>query len=191
MPLYEIHHSCALSPSQRAALARAITILHCTTFSAPSIFVNVTFHPTSAQTIFVGGAPQRTNYILGHLRPRPNNAANRTHVVAMLMQIWNEHARPLESVLGSTAVNLLGGVGEAVGLGYKAKPGNGRLDDERALHNVFLMEDIVAGAEQGFMLPVAGQDAEWAKENMGEFERRAGDGDESMRVLVQEYKAKL
>ncbi|KAF1362865.1 hypothetical protein EJ07DRAFT_105836 [Lizonia empirigonia] len=173
MPLYEIHHSCALSPSQRAALARAITTLHCTTFSAPSIFVNVTFHPTSGQTIFVGGALQCTNYILGHLRPRPNNAANRTHVVATLTQIWNEHARPLESALGSTA------------------PGNGRLDDERALHNVFLIEDIVAGAEQGFMLPVAGQDAEWAKENMGEFERRAGEGDESMRVLVQEYKAKL
>lgn len=88
-------------------------------------------------------------------------------------------------------MNLLGKVGEVTGLGYVPKSGDGRLDDERALHNVFLMEDVAAGAEQGFVLPVAGRDAEWAKENMGEFEKRAGDGDESMGLLVREFKAKL
>lgn len=65
--------------------------------------------------------------------------------------------------------------------------GEGRLDDPLALHNVFLFEDIVAGAEQGFVLPQAGKDGEWAKENMGEFERRAGEGDESMQRLVEKY----
>lgn len=68
--------------------------------------------------------------------------------------------------------------------------GEGRLDDERALHNVFLMEDIVAGAEQGFVLPVAGKDGEWAERNMDAFEKRAGEGDESMEALVREYKEK-
>jgi phenylpyruvate tautomerase PptA (4-oxalocrotonate tautomerase family) len=185
MPLYEIHHSCPLSTAQQQALATGITTLHCTTFSAPSAFVNITFHPTSVLSpqIYVGGVPQRTNYILGHLRPRPNNAAKQAHIVTTLTSLWNEHARPLNSVLGQ--------VGEKVGLGYKAKSGDGRLDDERALHNVFIMEDIVAGAEQGFALPVAGRDGEWASANMAEFERRAADGDESMRSLVREYKAKL
>jgi hypothetical protein len=97
----------------------------------------------------------------------------------------------VSSILGKTTVNLLEKVGEVTGFGYKPKNGDGRLDDERALHNVFLMEDIVAGAEQGFVLPKAGDDGNWTKENMAEFERRAADGDESMRVLVGEVKAKL
>lgn len=185
MPLYEIHHSCPLSASQQHALATYITTLHCTTFSAASAFVNITFHPTSttAPQIYVGGHAHRTNYILGHLRPRANNAAKQAHMVSALTSLWNEHARPVADVLGQ--------VGEKVGMGSKPKSGDGRLDDERALHNVFLMEDIVAGAEQGFVLPVAGQDGEWANSNMSEFERRAADGDESMRGLVREYKAKL
>ncbi|KAF2631260.1 hypothetical protein BU25DRAFT_386290 [Macroventuria anomochaeta] len=160
MPLYEIHHSCTLTASQQSAIASGITSLHCTTFSTPSAFVNTTFHPTSTTSpqIYVGGSPQRTNYILGHLRPRPNNAEKLSHIVKTITAIWNEHARPVDS---------------------------------RALHNVFLMEDIVAGAEQGFVLPVPGKDGEWVRENMGEFERRAGDGDESVRALVQEYKSKL
>lgn len=185
MPLYEIHHSCALTTTQQQALATAITSLHCTTFSAPSAFVNITYHPTSltAPQIYVGGRPQRTNYILAHLRPRPNNADKQAHVVASLARLWNEHARGVDSVLGR--------VGGTVGIGYVPRSGEGRLDDERALHNVFLMEDIVAGAEQGFALPLAGRDGEWASENMGEFERRAADGDESMKALVREYKARL
>jgi hypothetical protein len=48
------------------------------------------------------------------------------------------------------------------------------------------MEDIVAGAEQGFLLPVAGGDAQWAAEHLAEFRRRADDGDESMQGLVRE-----
>ncbi|KAF1924269.1 uncharacterized protein M421DRAFT_73052 [Didymella exigua CBS 183.55] len=185
MPLYEIHHSCPLTTSQQHALATAITTLHCTTFSAPSAFVNTAFHGPSPASprIYVGGTPQRTNYILGHLRPRPDNAAKQAHVVSALTRLWNELARPVDGVLGR--------VGEELGAGCTPKRGEGRLDDERALHNVFLMEDIVAGAEQGFALPVAGKDGEWAESNMREFERRAGDGDESMRGLVREYEAKL
>lgn len=71
------------------------------------------------------------------------------------------------------------------------KKGEGRLDDERALHNVFLMEDIVAGSEQGFELPAAGEDEGWAKKNMEAFEERARDGDEGLRRLVEEYKGRV
>lgn len=71
---------------------------------------------------------------------------------------------------------------------YRAQ---GRLDDARALHNVFIMEDIVAGAEQGFELPVAGRDGEWVGEQRAEMERRVEEGDESMRALLEEADARL
>ncbi|KAF2844672.1 hypothetical protein T440DRAFT_314665 [Plenodomus tracheiphilus IPT5] len=66
----------------------------------------------------------------------------------------------------------------------------GRLDNPLTLHNIFLHESIAAGAEQGFLLPLAGQDGTWMQENMAEFERRAETGDESIRVLVGEIKVK-
>jgi hypothetical protein len=50
------------------------------------------------------------------------------------------------------------------------------------------MEDIAAGAEQGFLLPIAGKDGEWANENKRIFERRAREGDESMKDLVKEFR---
>ena len=185
MPLYEIHHSCALNPQQQQAIATEITKLHCNTFSAPSIFVNIAFHPTSTVSprIYVGGIVRRTNYIVGHLRPRPNNVSKLNHIVRAVTDIWNMHVRPGESLFERTE--------EKAGTRYKKKDGNGRLDDERALHNVFLMEDIVAGAEQGFLLPKAGRDEQWAREHMAEFEQRAKEGDDSMRVLLGEYKGKL
>jgi hypothetical protein len=181
MPLYEIHHSHPLTPTQHRALASSITALHCTTFSAPSLFVNVVFYPSTTFTT-VGGNPVQTNYIIGHLRPRgPENRQKLATVVAELTRIWNAHVR-LE---GGSVLDRIPGVG------YVPKKGEGRLDDARALHNVFMMEDIVAGSEQGFALPVAGQDGSWIEKNMPEFQRRAEDGDESMRALIAEVRSKL
>ncbi len=56
------------------------------------------------------------------------------------------------------------------------------------LDTVFVMGAIVAGFEQGLMVPEAGEDGRWMRENMGEFERRAGEGDEGMKSLVEEIK---
>lgn len=64
MPLYEISHTCVLSPEQQEKIAKGITDLHCTTFSAPAIFVNVVFHRYDdsqadngeySKAVFVGG----------------------------------------------------------------------------------------------------------------------------------------
>lgn len=54
------------------------------------------------------------------------------------------------------------------------------------LDTVFIMGDIVAGYEQGFMLPEAGEDGKWISRNLAEFERRADCGDVGMRDLVRE-----
>ncbi|KAF2703565.1 hypothetical protein K504DRAFT_391828 [Pleomassaria siparia CBS 279.74] len=189
MPLYEIHHSAHLVPHQQTAIAQAFTELHCSTFSAPSSFVNIVFHPYATTTttttttttaeaslgraIYVGGVKQATNYIIGHLRPRANSVEALNGIVREMTRIWNRVVRSSSSSSSSTAAAA-------------AAAASGRLDDPLGLHNVFLMEDIAAGAEQGFILPVAGKDGEWAAENMGEFERRAEDGDESMSMLVEE-----
>jgi len=58
------------------------------------------------------------------------------------------------------------------------------------LDTVFVMGDIVAGIEQGFMLPEAGMDWKWAAENWDEFNRRAREGDEGMKRLVEECKVR-
>ncbi|KAF2032490.1 hypothetical protein EK21DRAFT_60772 [Setomelanomma holmii] len=175
MPHYLVYHSCDLSSSQYQAFATEITRLHCELFSAPSAFVNITFHPNPLptphappqptpppqSTTFVAARPVRTNYIHAHLRPRgPANAPKLRTLVETIMQIWSTHVQ--------------NGKGE------------GRLDDPKGLHNVFIFEDLAAGAEQGFVLPVAGEEGEWAERNMDEFRRRAQSGDESVARLMEE-----
>jgi hypothetical protein len=66
----------------------------------------------------------------------------------------------------------------------------GRLDDAKGLHNVFIFEDLAAGVEQGIVVPKAGEEEGWARENWAEFERRAKEGDEGMEVLMKEVGGK-
>lgn len=166
MPYYQIHTSIFISPAQLDEFAARLTVLHCSTFSAPSIFVNISFlNDNIHKTVnYVGGKRQeQQNYIIGHIRPRPASARSKVQdLVKGIMTLWDEMMRPGE------------------------RSASGRLDDEKALHNVFIMEDITAGAEQGFILPIAGQDAVWMEENRAEFERRASHGDESMQTLLTE-----
>ncbi|OAL45295.1 hypothetical protein IQ07DRAFT_520375, partial [Pyrenochaeta sp. DS3sAY3a] len=120
---------------------------------------------------FVGGKPVWTNYIIGHLRPRgAENRSKLNDLVGGITALWDDVVR---------------------GVDARGDGRSGRLDDAKALHNCFIMEDIAAGAEQGFVLPVAGRDGAWIEENMGAFERRAGEGDESMRALIGEYESGL
>ncbi|KAF2829498.1 hypothetical protein CC86DRAFT_465099 [Ophiobolus disseminans] len=174
MPHYEIHHICGLDYDQKDQLATDITNLHCTLFSTPSAFVNVSFqhHPPLAEyTFFVGGKRRATNFIHAHLRPRgPDNAPKLQHLVREIMRIWDERAHTESSIWRNKD---------------KGKD-EGRLDDHRALHNVFIYEDVAAGAEQGFVLPVAGQEGEWVQENIEAFKKRAEMGDESVKQLLLE-----
>ncbi|KAF2136483.1 uncharacterized protein K452DRAFT_353898 [Aplosporella prunicola CBS 121167] len=55
---------------------------------------------------------------------------------------------------------------------------------------IFILGDIVAGNKWGFNMPEAGKDEEWAKENFGEFERRAENGDEEFKDLVGELRTR-
>ena len=132
--------------------------------SAPSAFVNITFHPTSVSntTTFVAGQPAATNYIHAHLRPRgPSFAPQMRTLVTTIMSLWGEH--------------ISNGSGT-----------EGRLDNPRGLHNVFLFEDLAAGAEQGLVLPKAGEEKGWAHENWAEMVKRAKEGDRGMEGLMRQ-----
>lgn len=156
------------------------TLTHEHTVSAPSAFVNITFHPnpTSSPTMFtfVGGHAHATNFIHAHLRPRgPANAPKLRALVETIMKLWDAHVVPSN------------GDDDTV---THSRVTEGRLDDARALHNVFVFEDLIAGAEQGFVLPQAGRDEEWMRGNMAAFEKRKGDGDQSIKRLMEEMHAK-
>lgn len=154
MPIYTIHHSHPLTPAQRDLLATRITQLHSTTFRAPSLFVNISFHDLSSTPTYTAGRLEPApNHIRGHLRGGPSRSQKDYEELSVAI------ARAWEEVVGA-------GGGE--------------------LGTVLLMPDIVAGVERGFLLPEAGRDGEWLRENWGEFRRRAGEGDEGMRELVRE-----
>ncbi|RYN73691.1 hypothetical protein AA0117_g7538 [Alternaria alternata] len=171
MPQYIIQHHCELQTSQKDAIAIAITKLHCQTFNAPSIFVNVHFHPSRPH--YIAGKLQETNSITGMLRTRgPEYRDKMNTLVLDLTEIWNKVVRP-----NSANDNVDGYV-------------PGRLDDPTALHLCGISEGIVAAAEQGFLLPSAGQDDKWLEKNLKAFEKRAADGDEAMKALLEEIKTK-
>jgi hypothetical protein len=112
--------------------------------------------------MFVAGSPQATNYIHGHLRPRgPEGAPKLRELLGKIMAAWVEHVKHERE---------------------------GSLTDSKALHNVFIFDDVATGSEQGFLMPKAGEDKKWAEENMEAFEKRARDGDEAMKKMVEEAK---
>jgi hypothetical protein len=51
---------------------------------------------------------------------------------------------------------------------------------------VFVLGDIVSGIEHGFVLPEAGGDKAWLKENFVAFEQKAKEGNEQMKRMVEE-----
>ncbi|GAB7361632.1 hypothetical protein MBLNU230_g1683t1 [Neophaeotheca triangularis] len=175
MPLYEIHHTCPLTLSQRTALAERITQIHTTKFTTPSLFVQVKYHQAASSseqatpTHFIAGRPKFTNAICIYARAGPSRTkADLDDLCLRVEGAWVE-------VVGKGLPSLRRGE-EAVDTGL----GGG----------VVVVGGILAGREHGFALPEAGQDVEWLRENMGEFERRAAEGDEEMVELVKEVKGR-
>ncbi|KAH7089261.1 hypothetical protein FB567DRAFT_328829 [Paraphoma chrysanthemicola] len=162
MPHYMIYHSHPLDSAQQQAIANGITDLHCKLFSAPSAFVNISFLP--APKTYVARSPSATNFIHAHLRPRGPAFTPQLHsLLHGIKALWHE---------------VVGGTGE------------GRIDDTRGLHNVFLFEDLSAGMEQGFVLPKAGEEEAWKESNWGDFVARREKGDESVGRLMEELGGK-
>ncbi|KAK8219302.1 hypothetical protein M8818_001036 [Zalaria obscura] len=165
MPSYEVEHVCPLTSGQKDSLAEDITKIHTERFGAPSLFVNVRFTDTRDHVTYAGGVRRNMNKIVATVR----HGASRTQadyaaVGEALMQTW-------EKIVSVPA------------------PGPRSTEDKDAdtsLKTVFFLGAIVAGMEQGFVLPPAGEDAEWMRENMHAFRAKADSGDEDMKGLVEE-----
>ncbi|EOD48209.1 putative cis-3-chloroacrylic acid protein [Neofusicoccum parvum UCRNP2] len=161
MPLYIVSHKDPISPSQRDELAAAITKIHSTLFTTPSLFVNVKFEDVSAASYYVGGKPTLINAIHAHVRPGPTRPRSAYDALCtQLRALWESVFPPNDTAITTP------------------------------LDTIFILGSIIAGEEKGFMLPEAGKDSEWVKVHLAEFEKRAGEGDEEMRVLVEEVKAR-
>lgn len=69
--------------------------------------------------------------------------------------------------------------------GHPTKP-----PPDQELRAVFVLGDITAAWEAGFAVPPAGQDAQWARDNMAAFREKADGGDEDFADLVEELKTR-
>ncbi|KAL9529165.1 hypothetical protein SMMN14_06876, partial [Sphaerulina musiva] len=180
MPLYEIRHTTPLTPTQCDRLASSLTNLHSTKFSTPKFFVNVVFFfsdqdsisasdstsSSSSTRTYVGGKQlQENNYIVANVRSGPSRTQKEWDgLCEEVVEIW-------EGIVC-----------------HDGKDGNDEKkgDDGKGLRAVFVMGGLIAGWEAGFVIPKAGEDGEWLKKNLGEFERRARLGEGMFGDLVEE-----
>ncbi|KAK0110710.1 hypothetical protein ONS96_002309 [Cadophora gregata f. sp. sojae] len=166
MPFYDVQHSLPLTTSQRSSLAKELTTLHATSFNAPTIFVNVKFTPNSEdEGYFVGGEHRpSTNRIFVHVRSGKGRGDEAfAKLAADVEQVWNK-------VVGR-------GTGDSVAGNLKV------------LHAVFIVPGITA-REQGFAIPLAGEEAVWLKQSLGTFKKRADAGEEDMKTLMADLEAR-
>ncbi|KAH8423054.1 uncharacterized protein LDX57_000810 [Aspergillus melleus] len=166
MPLYTIEHSTPLSKPQRDALAQSITHIHTRKFTTPSLFVNVQFVDSAHYCNYIAGKERPINRILAHVR----SGGNRT------TSDFEDLARKIES-----AWNDIVNAGSVKHLDKEERKA-------RELNRVFILGAITAGLECGVLLPRAGGDSTWLKDNMAVFEGRARKGDEDFIELLEEMK---
>ncbi|KAH6658000.1 hypothetical protein BKA67DRAFT_656232 [Truncatella angustata] len=160
MPMYEIEHIAPLTQIQKDALAQAITEIHSSKFTTPRIFVNVKITDARQQVTYVAGNARPSNRITAHVR----TSASRTQ------EDFNQLCNNIH-VAWSSIVHP----------GHPTKP-----PADQELRAVFIFGDIVAGWEAGFAIPSAGQDAQWARDNLEAFKEKARAGDEDFEDLVHE-----
>lgn len=123
-------------------------------------FINVSFFRPASVT-HVNSLTLFTNLMHPHLRSHgAANGKKMQKLVKILQKLWAEHAANVEK-------------------------SEGRLDDARALCDVFIFEEVAAGVEQGFVIPKAGGEGEWIKKNWSVFVRRRDEGDEAMERMVE------
>ncbi|KAF2105112.1 hypothetical protein NA57DRAFT_71307 [Rhizodiscina lignyota] len=165
MPLYDIEHVTPLTAPEKQALATAITDLHAKRFTTPKWFVNVRFNDASNVVVFRGGVERRYNRLV-----------IRTRQGARSIESYNEHCRDI--------VNAWRRIMEGNG---KGEAGVG---DERGLRTVWVTPVLLTAVDVGVARPGVGEEKSWVKQHWNEFERMAQEGDEDMKMLVEELKGR-
>jgi phenylpyruvate tautomerase PptA (4-oxalocrotonate tautomerase family) len=93
MPVYEFEHVIRLAASQKAALAKAITDWHATSFNAPRYIVQCRFIDINSgplSEIFVGGQPRKINRLSVSLRSGSGRTQEQLESMTnKLVAMWN------------------------------------------------------------------------------------------------------
>ena len=183
MPLYEIYHSFPLTRRDKDDLAKQLTKLHTTTFTTPSLFVNINFidFDASSSDYYVAGTsrPNSANRITGMVRTsEKRQKADFDKLALGIENVWNMIVRVMDENGGKMDRD-----------GEKKDGKISETENEREakkLHAVFLYP-MVAARESGFQIPNAGEDVQWMKSNMDEFRNRAeAKGDQDFVKLMDE-----
>ena len=160
MPLYEIQHSFPLTRHIKTELAAQITTLHATTFTTPSLFVNVNFIgiDASSENYFIAGQarPNGCNRITGMVRTSEKRVKKDFDALAEKIEaIWNLVVRGIEPQPEESAENTDGGDKEKDK--KKGQPEESEKEREaKRLHAVFLYP-MVAARESGIMIPTVSE----------------------------------
>lgn len=172
MPFYEVHHSYPLSADQQQTLASAITNLHATTFSTPSIFVHVQFvraDDTGKVEYFMAGQRRtgKVNRIVGILRTSPTRTkADFDKLAIGIEEVWYnaldvKPPGPGEVISAANADKKLG---------------------------LVAFTPMITAREAGFAAPEAGKEGEWFKQELPHFKKLAEAGDEDIVHMLNELK---
>ncbi|KAF7349641.1 hypothetical protein MSAN_01690400 [Mycena sanguinolenta] len=165
MPLYEVWHSYPLTEAQRDDLAQRITTIHTTVFTDPAAFVHDRFANYAATEHYIAGRKRTgtVNLVLGNVRSGPS----RTH------ELYESLCRQIEAA-------------------WTASVGDLAAQDGAHAHltGVYVLGTVTASYKQGFMVPKAGQEVEWMRENLPKFQALADGGNELVRDMIGELRTR-
>ncbi|CAH0020690.1 unnamed protein product [Clonostachys rhizophaga] len=170
MPFYQIYYSCPLTQDQRQALAQSITDLHCAAFTTPSFFVHVKFLPQDAGdgTSFLAGKPTTltSNRIIGILRISPaRKKADFDALSAKIEDAWYE---------------VVNGGTESV----EQRRARHEMNPKRLL--MVTLTPMMCIREGGMVLPEAGQEMGWLKDQLPYIKEMSQRGQEDFTEILQE-----
>lgn len=145
-------------------LAQAITQIHSTKFTTPRMFVNVKFTDATSHLTYIGGKRRAGNHILATVRVGPSRTQKDwNNLCNEILAAWNGIV-PMPKVKRSDP------------------------DVDYTLRSCILLGSMIGGYEAGFMIPRAGEDVQWLRDNMEEFEMKAKSGDEEFAEMVDEVR---
>lgn len=165
MPFYEVHHSYPLTEQQRDDIASAITQLHATRFTTPSMFVHVQFTRSdeSGSTNYYMAGKRRSavsNRIVGVVRTsQTRTKADFDALAERIEEAW---------------YSALGGEPEEAG-------------EEAKKLSLVAFTPLITVREAGVAAPQAGQEAAWFRENMPLFQKLAA-SDSDIAGMLKEVK---
>ena len=158
MPSYTVYHAQPLTEDQQQQIASGITEIHSTIFSSLTALVNVDFADVSARKVYIAGAPRKVpSTIHGGLR------SGHTRTRAMYEQLCHDLIAMWDKIV---------------------RDGNTGLGEDEL--RVFLTGSLLAAVEGGFLIPEAGSDGHWFKDNKAEIEKRAAAGQYISQVMLRD-----